>query len=275
MSLKRFFEGQEHQPFRWENGKPAALLIHGFMGTPDEMRPLAEAMHQAGWTVEGLLLPGFGAQLDSLFERTEKDWSDAVQHALAALRKDHHPVVIVGYSLGASIAIQASAQLDTDGLLLLAPFWSLDGGWMQRLWPALRIVFRQIQPFRQMDFTNPRIRDEMTKMLGEVDLDDPDLQQTLRELIVPSAFVDELRGLGRGANRLAESVAVPTLILQGIQDQVVNPRFSRHLASRISGPIHYLELPADHQLLDPESDTWGRVVHWVLEFAGQLLPSAV
>ena len=42
------FTGPEHQAFILRGGEPAALLIHGFPGTPREMRPLAETLHAQG-----------------------------------------------------------------------------------------------------------------------------------------------------------------------------------------------------------------------------------
>ena len=61
----RAYQGPEHEPFFWEAGEPAALLVHGFPGTPAEMRPLGEVLHEAGWTVHGVLLPGFGPQIQT------------------------------------------------------------------------------------------------------------------------------------------------------------------------------------------------------------------
>ncbi len=66
----KVFQGEQHADFLIERGEPAALLIHGFPGTPAEMLPLAPILNSAGWTTRGLLLPGFGAQIDSLFQRT-------------------------------------------------------------------------------------------------------------------------------------------------------------------------------------------------------------
>ena len=42
------FGGPEHAPFLLNGGEPAALLVHGFGGTPAEMRGLAEALQPGG-----------------------------------------------------------------------------------------------------------------------------------------------------------------------------------------------------------------------------------
>lgn len=57
MSLKisELFQEKEFEPFKWPGGEPAALLVHGFPGTPAELRSLGKSLHLSGWTVEGLL----------------------------------------------------------------------------------------------------------------------------------------------------------------------------------------------------------------------------
>ena len=60
------FTHPDHEPFFFEGGTPAAVLIHGFPGTPLEMRPLGRELQEAGWTVHGIRLPGFGPELDQL-----------------------------------------------------------------------------------------------------------------------------------------------------------------------------------------------------------------
>ncbi len=67
MQAKQFlsftaFDAPEHQPFFWRSGEAAILMVHGFPGTPKEVRPLARQLYGEGWTVQGLLLPGFGRE---------------------------------------------------------------------------------------------------------------------------------------------------------------------------------------------------------------------
>ena len=67
-SLPLFTE-DEHQPFRKSARgamRGAALLVHGFPGTPADMRPLAASLAAAGWDVDAPLLPGFGPEIITL-----------------------------------------------------------------------------------------------------------------------------------------------------------------------------------------------------------------
>ena len=61
-----FYTDPEHEPFLFEAGSSRALLIHGFLGSPRELRPLAQELAAAGVTARGMLLPGFGAGIARL-----------------------------------------------------------------------------------------------------------------------------------------------------------------------------------------------------------------
>ncbi len=271
LPFSRLFQGSEHQPFRLEGGQAAALLVHGFPGSPAEMRPLGEALHAAGWTVEGLLLPGFGPQMDTLLERRYPEWLEAVRTSLQALRATHRPLLLAGFSMGAALSLAAAAECQPDGLLLMAPFWKLSGP----LWgvlPLLRRVFPSIRPFRllKMDFNDPRVRKGMADFMPGVDLDDPEVQRAVRDFTFPVGSLVEVRNAGRGAWTAAERVGCPALVLQGRRDMLVRPAFTQRLLERMPVRPEYRELEAAHDLPDARAPAWPEVRAAALEFADRL-----
>jgi carboxylesterase len=118
--LPKPFDGSDHRSFLWQESDRAALLVHGFPGTPGEMRPLGTVLKEAGWTVRGLMLPGLGADIEKLDQCTSRMWLDAVQQAMEALKRQHSMILLIGYSLCAALVINAG--LRPDALVLLAPF---------------------------------------------------------------------------------------------------------------------------------------------------------
>lgn len=48
------------EPFSAKGDRRGALVVHGFTGCPQSMRPLGEALAKAGFTVEVPRLPGHG-----------------------------------------------------------------------------------------------------------------------------------------------------------------------------------------------------------------------
>ncbi len=270
MKLANLFQGTEHQAFTWNGGTPKALLVHGFPGTPAEMRPLAESLHGAGWTVHGLLLPGHGSQIETLFDHGHADWVEAVEAALAELWRDPHPVLLIGYSLGAALALQAVVARPPTALVLLAPFWQLGATWQQWLGFLLKPVFRRMRPLQKADFTNPQVRHGLTNLLPGINLDDPEVQQNLRDLTIPTRIFEELHAVGRMAYRLAPRAALPTLIVQGWGDEVVRPDLTRRLLQRLPGPLRYEEVSSGHYMIHPDDPGWPHLEQTVLHFARSL-----
>jgi carboxylesterase len=265
------FAGEHHRPFVLNGGAPAALLIHGFPGTPAEMRPIAQSLHHAGWTAHGLLLPGFGLEIETLADRTHNEWLAAVHERLATLRRTHSPVVLVGLSMGGALALAAAAENPPDGVVLAAPFWRLENPLWTML-PALRLVFPQFRPFSLMkpDFKDPEVRKGITQYMPGIDLDDPQVQRGIREFSIPTRIFHEIRQAGMLAYRLAPRLQSPSLILQGTRDTLVTPAMTRRLMERLRDEVEYHEVNAEHNLLLPGQVAWGEVERHVLDFADRL-----
>jgi pimeloyl-ACP methyl ester carboxylesterase len=80
-----------------------------------------------------------------------------------------------------------------------------------------------------------------------------------------------VRIAGRRAYGQAAAVHVPLLIVQGTQDDVVKPAYTRRLARRFPHTPRYLEVNAGHDLIKPVHADWPTVEQAVLEFAASLL----
>lgn len=269
-SFAQLFQDPEHRTFLWEGDGPAAVLVHGFPGTPAEMRALAETLHGAGWTVQGLLLPGFGPEIDSLAGRTYAEWVEATRRAVAALRARQYPTLLIGFSMGSAVAMNAAAQDPADGLVLMAPFWKL--GPLGTLIPVMRQIFPAIQPFRLMrpDFSNPEVRKGINNFMPGLDLDDPEVQANVRRFTVPVGILDEVRKVGEAAGRVAPQIETPTLIIQGRSDPVVRAPLTRRLAAQMPGLARYLEVSAAHDLMDRTKPAWPQITEALLAFGDQL-----
>ena len=245
--MNRFFSEPEHQPFHLGESKTGVLMVHGFPGTPADVRPLGKRLSQAGLAVHGLLLPGFGAEIARLGETNRQIWLEAVIAEWQQRQAQYDRMVLVGFSMGGALAIRAVTEaIQPDLLVLLAPFWRL-GGWEVKLLPLLKRVKKTFYPFEKADFADPAVRQQLRDIMPGADLDDPAVQDALRtQAQLPTAILDELRVLGQEAYQTAVSITMPTLILQGKQDDVVQPHFTRQLMAQIRGEVAYREFPGNH-----------------------------
>ena len=260
-----------HQPFFWPGSSAAALLIHGFPGTPAEMRPLAELLRPMGWTVQGLLLPGFGAELASGRKHCYEEWLAVIIQASAALRSTHCPVVLVGYSMGAALALSAAALSPPDGLILLAPF-VLEKRWAYNMAAGMlgRLSPRYIRPFGRANFTDPTMRTMLFSLVPDMDSDDLRAQVAIRELVVPVSLLQQVVRAGWQAYLRAPRVQTPTLVVQGQQDETATPWRTRALVARLAGPVRLLEVQAGHRLIGTGNLAWPTVQEAIMGFAARL-----
>lgn len=268
------FKGEEHHPFMFEgDGQAAALLVHGFPGSPAEMRPVGEALHASGWTARGMLLPGFGREIETLGDRKRAEWLAAIQRELNALRQQHDTILLVGNSMGAALTVETAAgrTQPPDGLILLSPFWTL----RHILWRALPIIsvlFPKPRIFRyfKLDFDNPEVREGIHNFMPYADLDDPETREEIRDIRMPVSMFAQIRAAGKAAYRLAPKVSQPVLALQGTHDDLSHPDLTDKLLSRFAGSVQYHMFQAGHELTNVSLAEWYDIREKITTFAASL-----
>lgn len=263
-----WFESPRHRPFDCGNGPNSALLLHGFMGTPAEMRPLGELLCSMGYRAIGPLLPGFGERVHELPTVSGADWLSAASSGWDAVHAGRGRSILIGFSMGGALAIHLAHRRPPDRLILIAPLWKLLGGSPAlRLLPLVKRAVSTVKPFARADLNDPDTRRFFSEAVPDLDLDDPEVQRQLREEVeLPTATLDELRRQAGRAAELIADISVPTLILQGLDDTSVRPRDTRELVLRMGRNTRLVELPGDHMLVSPEKDCWDHVKETVIDF---------
>ena len=74
------------EPFSFEGGPTGVLLIHGFTGCPQSVRPWGEFLAAAGLTVVGPRLPGHGTRVEDMAASRWEDWYAEAERSYTALR---------------------------------------------------------------------------------------------------------------------------------------------------------------------------------------------
>ena len=261
------YSGPEHQPFEIGEGKTGgALLIHGFPGSPAEVRRIGDLLAAHGWRARGILLPGFGVDIPNLNLRGRRDWIQAAQAAWDALRLAYQPAVLLGYSMGGALALNLSSG-PQDRLVLAAPFWRMPGI-IPILLPLIRRVMPNLRLFKKANFSDPRLREQFNHILPGVDLDDPQVRQTIQEeFVLPLRAMEEVILMGRQAYQRAPKLPAHALVLQGVQDALVRPAETRRLVRRLPAErTAYRELDAGHELLSGDGEVMAQASRLILEY---------
>lgn len=263
-----WFSGEEHQPFVFGDGAHAVLLIHGFMGTPAEMRPLGKLLAHAGYQAYGMLQPGFGPDVPWLGSLSSDQWIDAAMAIYDEIAAEHENVSLLGFSMGGAVALQIAARRPIPRLALIAPLWRvLSGDPRRHLVPIARHVVREVRPFADMDFDDPEVREVIARSIPGLDPNDRELiERVANEAALPLAAIDELRQLAAMSDSAARQIQVPTLILQGTEDETVRAKDTRELVKNFSGPLQFVQIEGPHLIVDRELPSWSAVREHVTRF---------
>jgi alpha-beta hydrolase superfamily lysophospholipase len=106
------------------------LLLHGLTDSPYSLRALGETLHEQGFWVVGLRLPGHGTAPSGLKYVRWQDMASATQLAFQHLvdAMGDKPVHVAGYSNGATLALDLSLEALDDparpmpaSLILVSP----------------------------------------------------------------------------------------------------------------------------------------------------------
>lgn len=100
----------EAEPFFYEAGTTGVLVIHGFTGSTQSMRPLGQALHRAGFTVSGPRLAGHGISPAAMSVTGARDWVASVEAALVTLRQHSRRVFVTGLSMGGTLTLYTAAM---------------------------------------------------------------------------------------------------------------------------------------------------------------------
>lgn len=110
------------EPFSTEGGPIGVVVLHGFTGSPQSLRPLARALATAGFTVELPLLPGHGTSVEDMVPTRWSDWSSAAEATYRDLAGRCERVFAAGLSMGGSLAIWlAERHPEIAGVIVVNP----------------------------------------------------------------------------------------------------------------------------------------------------------
>ncbi len=242
------------EPFFLPGGPIGCLLIHGFPGTPAEMRGLGEYLAQQGHTVYAVRLAGYGGLPEELRYTTWHDWLVSAEIALNELRRHCTAVVVVGFSMGGALGLLLAQRHTFARLVVLATPLALQGDWRLNILPLAKYVMPWFYPLQHADLSDPFIQARIREYAPTADLNDPQVQQHIRQSVkIPLAALDELRKLLAHTRQTLPRVSLPTLVMHGRNDDIAAPMHAEEIVARIATPAHHKTLiwweQTGHQLL--------------------------
>jgi carboxylesterase len=101
-------------------GAECVVMVHGYTGTPGELRLLGDYLNKLGFGVIGVRLPGHGTTVEDLEKTTFSDWYEEVVKNVSQARTAARHVSIIGTSMGAAVVLKAAANLPVHKTVVMS-----------------------------------------------------------------------------------------------------------------------------------------------------------
>ncbi len=99
--------------------KIGCLLIHGFGGSPEEVNPLAEYLHDKGITTLSPVLKGHTGKKSDLQGVSYKQWIESGKNAFYELSRRCKDIFVIGFSMGGLVAANLPYSRQIKGIATL------------------------------------------------------------------------------------------------------------------------------------------------------------
>ena len=133
------------EPFYFPGSKTGILLVHGFTGTPKEMRKLGEYLHQEHqFSVLGIRLAGHATHPEDMIRSSYTDWLASVEDGYDLLSGAADSIFIMGLSMGGVLSLTTAARLPVKGVVAMSTPYKLPDDprlrhieWLSKLAPFM------------------------------------------------------------------------------------------------------------------------------------------
>ena len=213
------------------------LLVHGYLSAPEEVRELAKYLYKCGYNVYGVRLRGHGTSPEDLATRTWSDWLKSVRRGYVVLTNTVKDMAIAGFSTGAGLALlHASTQDDYKCVISICAPLKLANiasnlassvvKW-NKLLKSINIKKGKLE-FVQNEPANPHIN----------------------YLKNPVNGLWELEKLMKVVDANLKNLNVPSLVIQGSNDPVVNPESGKEVFEKIgSAEKEYVTINSNNHIV--------------------------
>lgn len=102
------------------DGGAGILALHGFTGSPFEVRALSELLHRNGFGIIAPALAGHATDVDDLESTTSDDYLEAAELAFEEANRRFERVYVVGLSMGGTLGLHLATRNHIVGLVTIS-----------------------------------------------------------------------------------------------------------------------------------------------------------
>ncbi len=228
------------QPFFLKRSfsRKGVLLIHGYLSAPEEVRELADYLYSIGYTVYGVRLRGHGTAPEDLASRSWEEWFESVNRGSLVLRNTVDKVAVVGFSTGAGLGLLETLRRKEAYSCMVS------------INAPLRLSNIASRFASAVVFWN-HILEKMNIQKGKMEYvtNEPE-NPHINYFRNPVSGVSALEDLMELVEERLNEISIPTLVMQGDGDTVVNPISGKEMFEKIGAEKkEFCEISANNHVI--------------------------
>ena len=239
--------------------KAGIVLVHGYMSAPLEVRAMADYFAKHGFAVYGVRLRGHGTSPEDLARTPWEDWYESLNRGYAIIKSLTDYIVLGGFSTGGVLALLAAGRKKEK----VKAVFSINAPLQLRNYMA-RFASQLVS-----------MNSLITRLRGSTGWDFIENNPENKHINYTRNPITGVRELGKAMSAMEgvlKDVCVPTLIIQGYRDPLVEPSSGQNIFSQIG--THQKELvvldKARHGIVNGEGaaevyDRVDRFLMWTRE----------
>lgn|SRR5699024_38727 len=204
---------KQPQPFTFEAGNRAVLLLHGFTGHTADVRMLGRFLEKKGYTSHAPIYRGHGLPPEELLKANPAQWWDDVEQAYKHLKNlGYEEIAVCGLSLGGVLGLKLAYSEKVKGVVpMCTPMFFDNETQLSQGFKRFATEYKQLQ--EKEDRTIER---EVTTLIDD--------SETLFEQI--SAFI-------RDVSSQVDTIYTPTFVVQARNDEMINTDSATYIYNNV------------------------------------------
>ncbi|MGP4077268.1 alpha/beta hydrolase [Halobacillus sp. K22] len=204
---------KQPQPFTFEEGERAVLLLHGFTGHSADVRMLGRFLQKHGYTSHGPIYRGHGKELEALIDARPEDWWADVKASLDHLRDlGYQKIAVAGLSLGGVLGLKLAYSEPIKGLVTMCSPMFFDNE--KQLTQGFEAKARQYKQLEGKD--QQTINEEVDELLN-------DSEEMFKQL---GGFINEVHDE-------VDQIYTPTFVVQAEKDEMINKDSANYIYEHV------------------------------------------
>jgi len=202
------------EPFTFEAGPRAVLLLHGFTGHSADVRMLGRFLEKKGYTSHAPIYRGHGVSPEELIETTPDDWWEDVREAYQFLQyMGYKEIAVAGLSMGGVLGLKLANTEKVKAIIpMCTPMFFDNKTQLTKGFEMFATQYKQLE-----DKEEDEVEEEVADLMKN--------SSKLFEEIGP--FIKEV-------NEIVDTIEIPALVVQARKDQMINPESADYIYDHLA-----------------------------------------